>query len=67
MFLRLALVPRCLFALALSPFVRTSYRVGKSRIFFRAGHIAAIRDILGRKLPVSEAKALADAKALLKQ
>ena len=39
--------------------------MGKTRIFFRAGHIAAIRRILSQSLPLSEAEAVVSAKALI--
>lgn len=43
-----------------------AFRVGRTRIFFKAGHIAQIRSILSQRLPISDSAAVAAAKGLLR-
>jgi len=45
----------------------SAYRVGKTRLFFKAGHIAAIRGVLSGKLPLSDDDAVRAAESLLQQ
>jgi hypothetical protein len=61
------LVVRVALVLKLFAVPPDAYRVGKTRLFFKAGHIAAIRNMLGGKLPLPDADSLAAAEALLQQ
>jgi len=61
------LVVRVALVLKLFNVPADAYRVGKTRLFFKAGHIAAIRNMLGGKLPLSDADAFTAAEDLLKQ